>query len=130
MAAQRGRFRVIISIFCFLLSASIISNKAHGVNVEVDNILSNCIDIFSIGFSEREEKLHLDSDWKNHSSIADCGCKSAVISYEVRLGRSNQLISFGVISSFKKAGYSFLINPDANIKYKQHLKLSINCGSQ
>ena len=123
-----------ISSFCFLavfFTAKVcVAGEENLDHVKIDNALSSCIDISENEMVEDASKLALDTIWNNKSQIGGCGCKSAAISYSVKLIDSGKLISYGVISSFDKENFKFVINHDSSIKYKNGFELSINCLSQ
>jgi len=135
---KSGRLQMVVlkyKLSSFFLFGSIfatgacIAGQEYSIDVDIDNSLHSCIEMSESGIIEDDQNVFLDTLWVNKLPIGDCGCKSAAMSYSVKLADGDKLVSYGVISSFDKRGYKFLINHDSSINYKSRFKLSIGCSA-
>lgn len=115
------------SIFLILLffSASC-SSMPTGEEIEIDSIISNCIDIEKENLEKHENLLLLNTLWKMKTNIGECGCKSAALSYRVEI-KENTPISSGVISSLKKKRFKFVLSSDNKLFLNDKYRIIINC---
>ncbi len=97
--------------------------------VQVDNILSQCLVVNKILLVQKNNVLFLHASLDIKDTIGACGCKSAAISYDVYESKKKILLSHGVFSSINKKEFYFVINSDASIYKKSNYELVLNCSS-
>ncbi|MFV1984816.1 MAG: DUF2195 family protein [Thiohalomonadales bacterium] len=122
--------KLFILIFIFLLPVSKFCYAENNINnIIIDSILTDCIKIKKNELVAYHNFLFLDTSWDVKNNIGNCGCKSALIQYDVNLISDQQHIVHGVVSSLKKKNHEFIINSDNSIFKNERFKLIINCAN-
>lgn len=132
-----------LALFTAILSASLVASPAPAdprrpaagsESVVLDNAVSACLSV-SITRTLTQQNLVLgEANVALSRSTADCGCKSALLSYrslERRGARSERLLAKGTFVSFsfgaQPTSFLFVLQPDARYKPKGSLVLAIGC---
>ena len=97
--------------------------------ITIDNILDQCIKINKKSIENNNNLLLLHTVWDVKRNIGKCGCKSALISYDVHEKEHHKLMSHGVLSSLSKQEFYFVISSDGSIYKEVDYLVSINCSS-
>jgi len=119
-----------------LLSLLVLCCVAQACNAEysmdkitINNILDQCIKINKKSIENKNNLLLLHTVWDVKSNIGECGCKSALISYDVHEVKNKKLMFHGVLSSMNKKEFYFVISSDGSIYKEAGYKVSISCSS-
>jgi len=118
----------VIMLMIILLFSPSCSSKAIKKDIEIDSIVSSCIDIKKDKIEKYGNIVILNTLWDVKSSIGECGCKSAALGYQVKIER-NLVISTGILTTPKRNSFKFVINSDNEIYSNEKYKLVINCQS-
>jgi len=119
------RYLLIISSLIFAQSC-VAQNDLD--NVVIDNkVLSKCLTIKKNKIENYGNAIFLDAALDIKDNIGVCGCKSALLKYDVTLLDSGVSITHGLVSTLNKHQYKFVINTDNSIYKNKKFRLAVNC---
>ncbi len=110
-----------------LVVASTACSATDITNINANNMLGKCIEITPVDVEQYKNTLLLNTKWRIHNTIGECGCKSAAFNYDVYIKESSLHIAHGVVSSIGKDGFTFVINADSSIYKNASYILETSC---
>ena len=122
-----------MSYYKLLLISLLFSQSCVGQSnlddIIIDNIVNNCIKIKINKIENYSNALLLDTSWDIINNTGSCGCKSALLKYDVKTINSNEYITHGLFSTLNRQHFKFVINTDNSIFKNAKYNLIINCSN-
>ena len=124
MAARKYSFLVV-----FMATSCAVASSQY--SVEVENHLSQCIEIESTETYNQNNKPYAKIKYREISSIANCGCKSALSSYSVHAvdKEYQSFLMGGKFSFYKTESLTLPLAVDHRIIGNRPIRISLSCAS-
>jgi len=135
MVAPKFRKYFYIISCCLLLvntSCSFNNSSIKKSDIEIDNSVVECFQIEPIKTFVHNNLVLLDTKLDTIKSTGYCGCKSALLSYNVTYSNSievNAPKSLSVFSSFLRGKYSFVLAQNFALNKHRAYVLHVQCSS-
>lgn len=133
VAPKFRKYFYIISCCLLLVNTSCsFNNSIKKSDIEIDNLVGECFQIEPVRKFVHTNLVLLDTKLDIIKSTGYCGCKSALLSYNVTYSNSievNAPKSLSVFSSLLRGKYSFVLAQDFALNKHRAYVLHVQCNS-
>lgn len=128
----RKYFYIISSCLLLVNTSCSFNNSIKKSDIEVDNSVVECFQIVPVRKFVHNNLVLLDTKLNTIKSIGYCGCKSALLSYNVTYSNSIEVNTpkfLSVFSSLLRGKYSFVLAQDFALNKHRAYVLHVQCSS-